>query len=48
MFAPVLATSGIDYDVKLWSPCSPEADFDDVKAEEVSDKPTGVHSLLLQ
>ena len=32
----VLATSGIDYDVKLWAPLAPEACFDRERAEEVS------------
>ena len=31
----VLATSGIDYDVKLWTPLKPEPDFDRERAEEV-------------
>lgn len=30
----VLASSGIDYDIKLWSPLG-EADFDDEKAREI-------------
>ena len=36
---PLLATSGIDYDVKLWAPLAPQATLDQSGAEEVS--PTG-------
>ena len=32
---PVLATSGIDYDVKLWAPLCEESRFDEAKAKEV-------------
>lgn len=32
---PVLATSGIDYDVKLWAPVCEESRFDEAKALEV-------------
>ena len=32
----VLATSGIDYDVKLWMPSSPDSSFDEPKAKEVN------------
>uniref|UniRef100_UPI00358FB408 DDB1- and CUL4-associated factor 6 isoform X2 n=1 Tax=Myxine glutinosa TaxID=7769 RepID=UPI00358FB408 len=32
---PVIVTSGIDYDVKLWSPTSPEPEFNSEHADEV-------------
>ena len=35
-FFPILATSGIDYDVKIWSPMAEEPYFDPVQAEVVS------------
>jgi len=31
----VLASSGIDYDIKLWAPVGEEPFFDEVKAKEV-------------
>ena len=31
----VLATSGIDYDVKIWTPSAPDCMFNSVRAEEV-------------
>lgn len=31
----VLASSGIDYDIKLWAPIREEPFFDEVKAKEV-------------
>ncbi|XP_043272635.1 DDB1- and CUL4-associated factor 6-like isoform X3 [Venturia canescens] len=34
-FLPMLATSGIDYDVKLWAPISEEANFDTKFAEDL-------------
>lgn len=34
-FLPLLATSGIDYDVKLWAPILPEPSFNAEMAEEV-------------
>lgn len=34
-FLPMLATSGIDYDVKIWAPIQPEAGFNLHMAEEV-------------
>ncbi|XP_076467379.1 DDB1- and CUL4-associated factor 6-like isoform X2 [Babylonia areolata] len=34
-FDPILASSGIDYDVKIWSPSEPEPCFDTEVAEEV-------------
>ncbi|KAK7086911.1 DDB1- and CUL4-associated factor 6 [Halocaridina rubra] len=33
---PVLATSGIDYDLKLWAPLSEESRFDEEKASEIT------------
>ncbi|XP_042857132.1 DDB1- and CUL4-associated factor 6-like isoform X1 [Penaeus japonicus] len=33
---PVLATSGIDYDVKLWAPVCEESRFDEAKALEIT------------
>ncbi|KAG8238457.1 hypothetical protein J437_LFUL002913 [Ladona fulva] len=33
---PLLATSGIDYDVKLWAPIAPEPAFDVAYAEELT------------
>ncbi|XP_071440357.1 DDB1- and CUL4-associated factor 6-like isoform X2 [Hetaerina americana] len=33
---PLLATSGIDYDVKLWAPIAQEPDFDSAYAEELT------------
>lgn len=33
---PILATSGIDYDVKLWAPLNEEPSFDKSMAEVVS------------
>ena len=35
-YLPILATSGIDYDVKLWAPVHSEPTFDQEMAEEVS------------
>lgn len=35
-YLPVLATSGIDYDVKLWAPVQQLPAFDSELAEEVS------------
>lgn len=35
-YLPMLATSGIDYDVKLWAPINEEANFDDKFADDVS------------
>lgn len=35
-FLPMLATSGIDYDVKLWAPINDESNFDEKFAEDVS------------
>lgn len=32
---PILATSGIDYDLKLWAPIAPEPCFDYAAAQEV-------------
>lgn len=34
---PLLATSGIDYDVKLWAPMHEEPAFDSEMADEVSE-----------
>lgn len=39
-YLPMLATSGIDYDVKLWAPINDEPNFDEKFAEDVS------HSLF--
>lgn len=33
---PILATSGIDYDVKLWAPVRAESNFNQEMADEVS------------
>lgn len=34
---PYLATSGIDYDIKIWSPMDEEKErFDEIKAQDVS------------
>ena len=35
-FDPLLASSGIDYNVKLWAPLKPEAAFEQEKADQVS------------
>lgn len=35
-YLPILATSGIDYDVKLWAPVNKKTDFDEKFAEDVS------------
>lgn len=35
-FLPMLATSGIDYDVKLWAPINVETSFDESFADDVS------------
>lgn len=35
-YLPMLATSGIDYDVKLWAPINEEPSFDEKFAEDVS------------
>lgn len=35
-YLPMLATSGIDYDVKLWAPINKEPSFDEKFAEDVS------------
>lgn len=35
-YLPMLATSGIDYDVKLWAPINDEPSFDEKFAEDVS------------
>ncbi|BET02723.1 WD domain, G-beta repeat [Nesidiocoris tenuis] len=37
-FLPVLASSGIDYDVKLWAPTQEEPQFDQVMADELVDR----------
>ncbi|KAL3881233.1 hypothetical protein ACJMK2_027689 [Sinanodonta woodiana] len=34
-FDPILASSGIDYDIKIWTPLMEEPKFDSVRAEEV-------------
>ncbi|CAH0385998.1 unnamed protein product [Bemisia tabaci] len=34
-FQPILATSGIDYDVKLWAPINEESTFNEEKAQEL-------------
>ncbi|XP_058800654.1 DDB1- and CUL4-associated factor 6-like [Phymastichus coffea] len=34
-FLPMLATSGIDYDVKLWAPINEESNFDEKFAEDL-------------
>lgn len=34
-YQPILATSGIDYDVKLWAPLNEESNFDEEFAEDV-------------
>lgn len=34
-FSPVLASSGIDYDVKIWCPLEQDGHFDEMKAAEV-------------
>ncbi|XP_042222907.1 DDB1- and CUL4-associated factor 6-like isoform X2 [Homarus americanus] len=35
---PVLATSGIDYDLKLWAPLCEESRFDEAKAQEITQR----------
>ncbi|KAI2807518.1 DDB1- and CUL4-associated factor 6 [Blomia tropicalis] len=35
---PILASSGIDYDIKIWSPKSEECLFDAVKAKKIIDR----------
>lgn len=40
-YLPLLATSGIDYDVKLWAPIGEEPDFDEKFAEDVSSNISG-------
>lgn len=35
-YLPLLATAGIDYDVKLWAPINEESSFDEKFAEDVS------------
>lgn len=35
-YLPILATSGIDYDVKLWAPVNKKANFDEKFAVDVS------------
>lgn len=35
---PILATSGIDYDVKLWAPLCEESRFDEAKAKEITQR----------
>lgn len=37
-YLPMLATSGIDYDVKLWAPINDEPSFDEKFAEDVSSR----------
>lgn len=34
-FDPILASSGIDYDIKLWAPLCESAYFDEAKAQEI-------------
>ncbi|KAK3782716.1 hypothetical protein RRG08_037716 [Elysia crispata] len=34
-YAPVLASSGIDYDVKIWCPLEQDSQFDEVKSAEI-------------
>ena len=36
-FDPILATSGIDYNIKLWSPLNEAEEFDRAAAEKVDD-----------
>ncbi|CAG5115056.1 unnamed protein product [Candidula unifasciata] len=35
LFVPVIASSGIDYDIKIWSPLEEESQFDEDKAEMI-------------
>lgn len=35
-YLPLLATAGIDYDIKLWAPINEESTFDEKFAEDVS------------
>lgn len=35
---PILASSGIDYDIKIWSPQSEESMFDEKKAKKIMDR----------
>jgi DDB1- and CUL4-associated factor 6 len=35
---PILASSGIDYNVKIWTPSNSDTDFDEKQASDVSDK----------
>ncbi|XP_071549256.1 DDB1- and CUL4-associated factor 6-like isoform X1 [Panulirus ornatus] len=35
---PVLATSGIDYDLKLWAPLCEDSRFDEAKAKEITQR----------
>ncbi|BFZ24958.1 hypothetical protein BsWGS_27997 [Bradybaena similaris] len=35
LFVPVIASSGIDYDIKIWSPLEDEPQFDEDKAEMI-------------
>lgn len=44
-YLPMLATSGIDYDVKLWAPVNEESTFDEKFAEDVSNFYLFIHYL---
>ncbi|XP_059177902.1 DDB1- and CUL4-associated factor 6-like [Physella acuta] len=35
MYLPVLASSGIDYDIKIWSPLEADSQFEEDKAEKI-------------
>ena len=35
-YEPIIASSGIDYNVKLWAPISNEMSFDEAEAKTVS------------
>ena len=48
---PYLASSGIDYDIKIWAPLNAQSNFDEDKAAEVTlkhflPKICNCHSLL--
>lgn len=46
---PYLATSGIDYDIKIWSPMDEEKErFDEIRAQDVSiNTRNGLYELCL-
>ena len=45
--APFLASSGIDYNIKLWAPLAEQPNFDKEEAEKVNMREAATCSLYL-